>query len=360
MNKPTLLFIAFITVAGVTLAAPHTPAQTLLKRLWKLQKRGLMIGHQDDPVYGRSWKWDEGRSDIKDVCGDYPAVMGFDLGKIEHNADKNLDGVPFERMRKEIVAQHERGGIVTLSWHPDNPITSKTAWDASPQTVKGVLSGGVQHAKLNSWLQYVADFINSLKTPSGKKVPVIFRPWHEMNGSWFWWGSKSCTPEEFQQLYRYTFEQLTNKYLCNNIVWAYSPNFQANDNEEQYLKYYPGDTFVDLMGIDIYDFEHRNDTYQTNLQNELELLTRIATDKNKLAALTETGAQQLPDARWFTQVFWQIAQNYTLCYVLFWRNAWDAEKEMYMTASGHTTERDFKAFYNEKRTLFLNDIRKVR
>ena len=87
-----------------------------------------MYGHQDDPVYGVGWVGDENRSDVKSVCNDYPAVMGFDLGHLELGDSTNLDGVPFRRMRKEIVSQFERGGMVTLSWHLDNPLTGGTAW----------------------------------------------------------------------------------------------------------------------------------------------------------------------------------------------------------------------------------------
>lgn len=67
------------------------------------------------------------------------SVMGFDLGKLELGSKENLDGVPFDRMRSEIVAQHERGGIVTLSWHPWNPVTGENAWDPKGDAVKAVL-----------------------------------------------------------------------------------------------------------------------------------------------------------------------------------------------------------------------------
>ena len=124
INLKNILTIVFCIVLNLNMNAT-TPAQKLIKRLQKLQLKGIMIGHQDDPVYGHSWKWERGRSDIKEVCGDYPAVMGFDLGKKELGWDKNLDAVPFDRMREEIIAQYERGGIITLSWHPDNPVTLK-------------------------------------------------------------------------------------------------------------------------------------------------------------------------------------------------------------------------------------------
>ena len=124
-----------------------TPAGQLKTRLQKLLNKGIMLGHQDDPVYGTTWKWDEGKSDVLLTTGDYPAVMGFDLGKIELDSKENLDGVPFDRMRKEILAQHKRGGIVTLSWHPWNPATGENAWDPKGDAVAAVLDGGAQQQK---------------------------------------------------------------------------------------------------------------------------------------------------------------------------------------------------------------------
>ena len=64
-----------------------------------------------------------------------PAMMSFDLGRIELGGDKNLDNVPIERLRREIIAQYERGGMVSLSWHTDNPVTGKDAWDVSDSTL---------------------------------------------------------------------------------------------------------------------------------------------------------------------------------------------------------------------------------
>ncbi len=104
------------------------------------------------------------------------SVMGFDLGKLELGSKENLDGVPFDRMRSEIVAQHERGGIVTLSWHPWNPVTGENAWDPKGDAVKAVLDGGEQAGKMQGWLGKVADFINSLQTADGKKYQLSSVP----------------------------------------------------------------------------------------------------------------------------------------------------------------------------------------
>lgn len=102
----------------------QTPAARLIERLKTLSAKGIMYGHQDAPFYGLTWEWEDGRCDVKETCGDFPAVMGFELGGIEMGDAKNLDSVPFTRMREEIIAHHQRGGIVTISWHPRNPLTT--------------------------------------------------------------------------------------------------------------------------------------------------------------------------------------------------------------------------------------------
>lgn len=355
MNKILGIMSMLLISSGIS-AGGKTPAAALQKRMKKLQKIGVMIGHQDDPVYGRTWKWDEGRSDVKDIIGDYPALMGFELGGMELGNDKNLDGVPFSRMHDEIINQYQRGGVIELSWHPYNPVTGKNAWDPSGTPVKEILIGGSQHTKFVGWLKTVATFLRSLKTSDGKLVPIIFRPWHEMGGSWFWWGSKSCTPEEYKQLYVYTHDFFTKQLKINSLVWAYSPNSGCDD----YLKYYPGDKYVDLLGIDIYDFDADNAKYQKGLKHDLAELQRIGEEHNKLIALTETGAQQLPDPNWFTQTFWSVASQCPISYVLFWRNAWDNDKEMYISAPGHPSEPDFRKFASLEKTLFINDIKHIK
>ena len=145
-----------------------TPAQQLIERLKTLQKRGVMFGHQDALFYGTTWKWEFGRSDVNDVCGDYPAVLGCELGGLELGNDKNLDGVPFDKMRQQIIAHHQQGGIVTISWHPYNPVTGKDAWNTEGDAVTAVLPGGKESAKMQLWHQRLADFMASLKDDKGR------------------------------------------------------------------------------------------------------------------------------------------------------------------------------------------------
>src|SRR5438105_468457 len=94
----------------------------LYNNLNKLSQKGFLFGHQDDLAYGVNWRYEAGRSDVKDVTGDYPGIYGWELGGLEAGANKNLDGVPFKKMRQFIKEGYERGGVITISWHARSPL----------------------------------------------------------------------------------------------------------------------------------------------------------------------------------------------------------------------------------------------
>lgn len=346
-----LLAIAFLCLVSPTMTMASgnesTPARQLIARIGKIQSHGIMFGHQDDTFYGHEWHGDKGRSDVLETAGDYPAVMGFELGGIENGDTANIDHVPFDDMRSEIIAQHERGGIATISWHCHNLVSGKTAWDPQGGETAWLLDND---AILDRAIDSVGRFIASLGA-----VPVIFRPWHEMNGDWFWWGGKNTTTALYKRLYRHIHDKLEAQCL-GQIVWAFSPNLGAKSMDD----YYPGDDCVDLVGIDIYDFNNDAAAYSKNVKEGLDMICSFAKEHHKIAALTETGCQQLPQDHWFTKTLWQSISGYPIAYVLLWRNAWDNVKELYASYHGHYTEPDFKAFAGYGRTLFVNDIKNIR
>src|SRR5579872_4799619 len=99
----------------------------LYRHLKALASKGFLFGHQDDLAYGYGWKYIPGRSDIKDVTGDYPALYGWELGRIELDHAVNIDSVPFDKMKGFIREGYARGGVITISWHLNNPLTGGTA-----------------------------------------------------------------------------------------------------------------------------------------------------------------------------------------------------------------------------------------
>ncbi|NLZ20015.1 MAG: hypothetical protein GXY24_07105 [Bacteroidales bacterium] len=138
--KPQTLLAA----ACAAFLAACSPGQTAepAQRLAEAAAAGTpLYGHQDDLMYGHSWNAnletapDLTRSDVKDACGHYPAILGLDMGGIELGDARNLDGNDFALMREAAIAHHARGGIVSLSWHLRNPLTGGDAWDVSSDKV---------------------------------------------------------------------------------------------------------------------------------------------------------------------------------------------------------------------------------
>lgn len=340
-------------------ASPETIQ--LYKNLVKTTNKGILFGHQDDLAYGVNWKYEAGRSDVKDVTGDYPAVYGWDLGGLEKKSDKNIDGVPFDKMRQFIKDAHSRGGIVTLSWHFDNPLTGKNAWDTAPKSLASTLPGGVSHEKFKSWLDEAAKYILSLKDKKGKAIPILYRPYHELTGTWFWWCKNNGSPEEFKTLWKFTIDYLQKKGV-HNLIYVY--NTADFKTKEEFLEYYPGSDYVDILSFDKYQFNDptKDNSFIENCQRQFKIMDEVAKEQHKIMAFAETGYEAIPYDKWWTDTLMKAIGDYKISYVLVWRNhGWqEKEKKMHYYApyKGQVSEKDFIDFYNLDQILFEKEAAK--
>ena len=369
MKKPNLSLIIILLVICSFGQKPPVPSDKkatketvrLFQSLFELQKKGVIYGHQDDLMYGSKWWYEKGRSDTKDFTGDYPGVAGFELGHLELGNERSLDSVNFSQMAEQIKAHYLRGGVITISWHPDNPLTMQipdirtkrqggTAWDvSSKEVVASILPGGKNHEMFNTWLDRLATFFISLKDDKGTPIPVIFRPYHEHSGSFFWWGTTICTDEEYSALWRYTVDFMRNKKKIHNILYAY--NTDRVTSLDQYLKGYPGDDIIDMLSIDMYG---RGAQFGPELDTALGFVTAEALKRNKLTALSETGGRR-GIADWWSTVLLPVVSKYPVGYVLTWRHAFRPKFTM-PGGSNQPFPEDFRNFYNSPRTLFLKEI----
>ncbi len=174
-------------------ATPGTKA--LYSYLFETQQNGkTLFGHHDALAYGHGWTDELGRSDVKEVTGSHPAVCSMDFGKIEHNNTRNINGIPFEKMREIIRYAHKRGQVIMMCWHVDNPKTytpgsrypAGTSWDNSDTTVvREILQEGSSlNVRFKGWLDHLAEYIQTLTDEEGHPIPFIFRPWHEHTQGW--------------------------------------------------------------------------------------------------------------------------------------------------------------------------------
>ena len=357
----SFLLLGSCALNAQSLSDPKATKETvaLYKNLHQLSKKHILFGHQDDLAYGVNWKYVADKSDIKDVVNDYPAVYGWDMGRIELGAAKNIDGVPFEQMRKYIQEGYRKGAVITLSWHFDNPLTGGSSWDTTKNSVAAILPGGAKHQLYISWLDKAAQFMQSLKGSKNEAIPILFRPFHELTGNWFWWGRNTATPTELKQAWRFTIDYLRNKKQLHNLIIVYNTNDFTT--EQQFLERYPGDDLVDVVSFDLYQFEQKDKQKFINaVRHQSTILTKVAQQKNKLAAFAETGFEAIPDPTWWTETLWPAIKGYPLAYVLVWRNAGYSAtmKKMHYYAPyrGQVSDKDFKKFYQNSTILFEKAI----
>lgn len=331
---------------------PRLAGEQLLEQLTQYAaSEQLLFGQQDATLYGHGWIGEAGRCDCKEVCGDYPAIIGFDLGHIETGDSVNLDGVSFGAISKAMEEHHARGGIITVSWHPRHMLTGGSSWEVTDEAMMdSLLYSEAGQAALDTALTRVGQFL------AAQDAPILFRPWHEMNGTWFWWGATGCTPKQYIALYQHTHEVLNSIVGKDKLVWAFSPNLGVNDSI--YMAYYPGDAYVDLLGYDCYHFVHETDSaFQAHLRDGLEVMRRVSEQTGKPIALTETGLESVQRPQWWTETLLPVLEDYPLAYVLVWRNAYDQPAHYYVPFAGDTSAEDFKAFYDSEKTVFLPKVK---
>lgn len=351
-------------------------ARALYAHLQNIKHEHTLFGQQDALAYGFNWRGDNTnipRADVHDLTGSFPVLVGWDLGGLELNNDTNLDGVNMIKMRAGIQSVYKRGGVNTLSWHMRNPASGGDHADKTP-AVKEILPGGTKHELFKSHLDALALFNESIKV-DGTYIPIIFRPWHEHNGEWFWWGKGNTTEQEYIALWRFTVNYLRNEKHIHNFIFAASPDRSRTDLqnfERDYLYAYPGDEYVDIMGLDNYwDLGHpaNKATPEEQLKNfshSLSLVVDIANAHQKLAALTECGSEAIPNPKFWTQVLLKGMtandKSRQIIYVMVWRNATNGGfngHHFYSPYVGHPSADDFVKFKQSEFVLFEDEWTKA-
>lgn len=360
--------VSFLISAMILAGCSVTPQKNVLPVLETAVQEGTpLFGHQDDLMYGHTWNVtkenDHGltRSDVLSTAGAYPYILGLDLGGLEIDSPFNLDGNDFNLMREAAEKHYGRGGIVTLSWHLRNPLTGGDTWDvSSDEVVASILPGGQKHDLFISWLDKVSDFIASLKDENGEQIPVIWRPWHEHTGGWFWWGDGLCTPEQFKALWKMTYDYMVHERNLDGLLWAISPN-SLEDDFESWEKTYPGDDMVDIVGLDCYystslPQEQALPKYISDMRRCLGILNGFAESHGKILAVTETGCEGLLYENWWTEALAPAIEGFPVSYLLVWRNTDEMPRGMthfYAPWPGGPSESDFSNFIKDGKLKLL-------
>lgn len=329
---------------------------------------GILFGHQHTTDYGETFTTRDGTSsDVLAATGDHPAVFGFDTLIIEGRERPGDASATREEnaltLARSIREAHDLGGISTLSGHVENVVTGGDFYDTTGDALRAVLPGGAHHDDLRAHLDLVALAARSAVDADGDAIPIVYRPWHENAGSWFWWGAAFGSPGEYAELFRFTVEYLRDVKDVHNLLYAFSPGGGFGGSAEQYLRTYPGDDFVDVLGYDTYDAS-ASPAFLEGLVADLGMIGRLGADRGKVSAFTEfgiTGGVQ-PDGEnanptWYTDLLDAIRSDpdaSRLSYMLTWAN-FGGDTTPYTPVDGEMLP-DFAAFHDDPRTLFADDV----
>jgi len=292
---------------------------------------------------------DETFSDAKDITGSHPAVLGSDFHYyLEKNATErgyHTDAVKYA---------FQQGYVITFDWHVSARGTSSYQCSGSPTNLaKNIANGNTNGDR--DWflgeLDKVIDIINKDLVVNGDTIPIVFRPLHEMNGGWFWWGACSgLTAAEYKSLY-----QLTANYIkerTRSVLFCWSPNTPFVES------YYPGDDYVDVVGVDLYE------ATTTSLRTELGKVVDFANTHNKIAIFSETGDRN-SDAT--AAVYWKnvvlpgilndpSGKSRKIAWALTWINSSWSEPYVAHAGSSGTVKQSFIDFKNSPNVLFGDEM----
>lgn len=380
----------------------------------------VIYGHQND-FWHKAGSASLSDSDTKDVTGSISGVVGLDTLSLtgdEYSAnrynseiaanDSNVSAIDTTNQctaKANVQAAAaitnlavSDGAIVTLSAHMPNfagvkenasyneatdPTYAKYDFSGyTPNTLSGdvmneILPGGIYNEKYTAFLDMVADYASQVDGA------ILFRPFHENTGSWFWWGAAFCNAEQYKNVYRYTVEYLRDTKDVHNIIYVYGPGSEA-ESVADYETRYPGDEYVDMVGFDMYDSDPLTDeagyAFIQSFTNELKIVNQFAAEHGKLIAVTETGlASSVLDAGdsqtvlhetgnnqkdWYNKMMTAASENSDASYMLLWSNfgKHDGYYTPYVdsvnadgTLHGHEMLDNFISFYNDNRTIFATD-----
>lgn len=270
MTTLVMLLLSVATLFGQSQTIrPVTPnaspeAVALLEYLHAIRGKHTLAGQHNFPI-----SRDRNTQFASDFIGETPAVWSQDFGFAKEGDKDSYLARP--SIVDEAIRQHKLGSIITICWHAapptaEEPVTFQPLPGADSTRLASVQGRLLDNqfrdiqrrgTELNKqWIKQVDEIAGYLKQLQDAKVPVLWRPYHEMNGNWFWWGGHYHGKYTTAGLYRQLFDRLVKHHKLNNLIWVWSVDRPTRPDRE-FAKYYPGDDYLDVLAIDIYgnDFD---------------------------------------------------------------------------------------------------------
>ena len=270
---------------------------------------------------------------IEEVTGKQPALLGFEL--LSYSPNINYTDTDDECMTevmenygtlKRAYEWADKKGLITMTWHWFSPLqgrskaffTRNTDFDAS----KAVIDGTDENKALISDMDVMAGLLRPF---CDKQIPILWRPFHEAEGDWFWWGVKGA--EAYKKLYRIMYQRFTEIHHLDNLIWVWNATTR---------ELYPGDDVVDIITRDMYP-PAGDHSSQSEMYNNLIKVT----DTKKIVAIGETGTVPFSENIVKEKVGW--------CYYMNWSKEFCLKDE-------NTTREDLKKLYDSEYSITKENL----
>lgn len=185
--------------------------------------------------------------------GKWAAMIGMDYSGVSLS-DFSLADI--QSVNQQLINHWNQGGLAILMWTAPNPWGGKVRDNYDRIDVTELITPGTSVNKI--WMSMLDKVAKGLADLRDAGVVVLFRPFHEMNGEWFWWSfgkGGQVSPAQFTMLWRHMFDYFTYTKGLNNLIWAYGPDREhipLASWQKPVLYYYPGDAYVDIVGLSVY------------------------------------------------------------------------------------------------------------
>jgi mannan endo-1,4-beta-mannosidase len=275
-----MAIVAVFLISFSTAQQPVNPdatseARALLDYLYTVSGKQTLSGQHNYPH-----ELTRSTDSIVAITGKTPVVWGTDISSLDHEL--------FEEAKK----QYNNGSVITLMYHQVKPFHHDSM--GFSRSVKGmvtdeqweqIVTPGTKYH--NMWLEKIDQRAEFLKKFRDAGIPILWRPYHEMNGMWFWYGNR---PGEngIRKLWKIMYERYVNDHKLNNLIWVWNANAPRDWKDDEayaYELFYPGNEYVDVLAADIYKGDYR----QSHHDQLLEL------SKGKVIALGEVGVLPAPE-----------------------------------------------------------------
>ncbi|WP_019911152.1 glycosyl hydrolase [Paenibacillus sp. HW567] len=246
-----------VTTGTMSPVNPNASAEAaaLLDRLYATVGSAVYTGQHN--YYEHPAQWYETAAEL---TGYYPALWGSDFAYYTGGDMSTMR----QAMIDEAIAKGQAGTMVTLTYHQIRPMDPNTSgWesvtgDVTEAQMTDIVTPGT--ALYNQWAAQVDEVAGYLEQLKDEGIPVLWRPYHEMNAEFFWWGAR---PELFKQMWRNMYDRFTYLHGLDNLIWVWNPNAESSWAYDS-APYYPGHEYVDVLAMDIYNNDYR-DTYYNKL-----------------------------------------------------------------------------------------------